>query len=103
MVAKLEHLDASRRLTQSVKSNHCVSQKAAYKKVVTGPLPQKNIEYEWSNFNVSLVMDDPFIQPWNDVSNKAWMDLTEGGNSESFILQCCPFTSSCASYGGLCD
>ncbi|KAJ4417584.1 hypothetical protein N0V82_006057 [Gnomoniopsis sp. IMI 355080] len=49
------------------------------------PLPQKNIEYEWSDFNVSLVMDDPFIQPWNDVSNKAWMDLTEGGNMGSVV------------------
>lgn len=59
----------------------------AHKKIFTGPLPQKNIEYEWSDFNVSLVMDDPFIQPWNDVSNKAWMDLTEGGNSESLIFR----------------
>lgn len=54
----------------------------ADKMVLVGPLPRKNIDYEWSDFNVSLVMDDPFVQPWNDVSNKAWKDLTEGGNSE---------------------
>lgn len=58
------------------------SRTMANTKIFQGPLPQRNIDYEWSNFNVSLVMDNPFIQPWNDASNKAWMDYTEGGNSE---------------------
>lgn len=31
-------------------------------------------------------MDDPFIQPWNDIGNAAWKDFSEGGNSESCIL-----------------
>lgn len=63
----------------------CLEEIVADNEVSIGPLPHKNIAYEWSDFNVSLVMDDPFIQPWNDVSNKAWMDLTEGGNSECFL------------------
>lgn len=46
------------------------------------PVPKSNIEYEWSNFNVSLIMDDPFIQGWTDESNDAWRDFSEGGNSE---------------------
>lgn len=50
--------------------------------IFTAPVPKKYIEYEWANFNLSLVMDDPFIQPWNDVGNEAWKDFSEGGNSE---------------------
>lgn len=52
------------------------------KKKKTAPVPKSNIQYESSNFNLSLIMDDPFIKGWTNESNEAWKDFSEGGNSE---------------------